>query len=131
MVTQRRDRQLSVRLSQAEISLFEAARGALHARGVVRAFPTQADTLALLAAVACHIAGQGGYSRWHLQCRAALRAWEHEHTPGYLQLRVGPWLGGQGLEPDDTCTRSTPPQRAIREERTPVPANWRASGGPG
>ena len=93
MVTQRRDRQLTVRLNQTELDLFEAARRGLHARGVVRELPTQAETLSLLAAVACHIVSQGGFSERHLQCRAALAAWQDQHIPGYLQWMVGSWLG--------------------------------------
>jgi hypothetical protein len=88
-----RNQRLCVRLTQSEFDLFEAARRALHARGVVRELPSQADSLVLLAGLVCHRFSQGGFSERHLQCRAALAAWQGEHSQGYLQLLLGPWLG--------------------------------------
>lgn len=96
MAGRRRDRQLTVRLTEAEANVFEAARRALHSRGVLRSLPSQADTLGVLAAAVCHAAGQGGYSDWRLYCRAAFVAWEREHSPGHLQRLVGPWVHPSG-----------------------------------
>ena len=93
MVARRRDRHLTVRLTQTEWELFEEARRAIHARGVVRPYPSQADTLSLLAGALCYRAGQGGHIGRAPHCRAALAAWERECFPHYLQMMLGAWLG--------------------------------------
>ena len=101
MVARRCDRHLTVRLSQTEWELFEEARRAIHARGVIRGSPTKADTIGLLAAALCYRAGQGGYVGRAPHCRAALAAWERERFPHYLQMMLGGWLGPL---PDGTVT---------------------------
>ena len=86
-----RNRQVTVRLTQAELDVVETARQALHSRGALRHLPSWADTLSILAAALCQLASQG-YTERAARCRAALSAWEQEHGPRQLQRVLGSWL---------------------------------------
>jgi len=91
MVARYRSRQLTLRLTETEVALFEAARQALHRRGATRSLPTQGDTLVIMAAAVCRASSQDGAApSWCLRCGEALAAWEGQHgIPGQLQRRVG------------------------------------------